>query len=384
MYTPRFHTSGGRVRLALLALLALVPAFAALPQIAGAAPVPAPAAGQIAYVKDRDIWLLDLATHQSTQLTTGGYSDNPAWSPDGRRLTFAYHRAGTVDLYTRDMTTQLTERVTTDPAADILPAYAPSGTLYFVRVLVEWKGPNSDNGPFSGHYVVVRRTLDGTEQAVHDSGEMTCYPPAALSARSDSKLAISEVCGLGVHVNIVTLPNPAPSDDDIGGYFQPRLDAGYCYPGLHAQYAADGQWAHHSSRVAFLGDADCATPGVQDYRDGIYVIDPLAAQPAPTLVVDGHGTKVDFPAWSPDDQWLVFQQGNGLAIVPSAGGPPQVVVPQGTQPAWRPAATVPIPGMPVTGMGGGWLPLLPLPAALLLLSLGIGLRRRVAPVRVRR
>jgi len=381
--SSRLHTWRRRIRLALLALLALVPAPAMLPAGAGAAPLLASAQGQIAYVKDRDIWLLDLATHHSTQLTTGGYSDNPAWSPDGRRLTFAYHRAGTVDLYTRDMATQQTERVTTDPAADILPAYAPSGTLFFVRVLVEWKGPNSDNGPFSGHYLIVRLGADGREQVVYDSGEMTCYPPAALSALSDSRLAISEVCGLGVHVHIVTLPNPAPSDDDIGGYFQERLDNGFCYPGLHSQYAADAQWAHHSSRVAFLGDADCATPGVQDYRDGIYVIDPLAAKPAPTLVVDGHGSKVDFPAWSPDDQWLVFQQGDGLAIVPSAGGAPTVVAPQGTQPAWRPTAGRSIPGMPVTGTGGA-LPLLPFLAAALLIGAGALLRRRVAPVRVRR
>jgi dipeptidyl aminopeptidase/acylaminoacyl peptidase len=370
--------------LALFALLALLPAPAMLPAMAGAAPLSAPAQGQIAYVKNHDIWLLDLATHQSTQLTKGGYSDDPAWSPDGRRLTFAYHQTGAVDLYTLDLPTQQVDGVTTDPATDILPAYAPSGTLYFVRVLVEWKGPNSDNGPFSGHYLIVRLAADGREQVVYDSGEMTCYPPAALSALSDSKLALSEVCGLGVHVHIITLPNPAPSDDDIGGYFQERLDNGYCYPGLHAQYAADAQWAHHSSRVAFLGDADCATPGVQDYHDGIYVIDPLAAQPTPTLIVDGHGSKVDFPAWSPDDQWLVFQQGDGLAIVPSTGGTPQVVAPQGTQPAWRPTATVSIPGMPVTGTGAGALPLLPFLAAALLIGAGTLLRRRVAPVRLHR
>jgi len=46
-------------------------------------------------------------------------------------------------------------------------------------VLVEWKGPNSDNGPFSGHYLIVRLGADGMEKVVYDSGEMTCYPPAA-------------------------------------------------------------------------------------------------------------------------------------------------------------------------------------------------------------
>lgn len=50
--------------------------------------------GEIAYVKDGNIWLLDLFTGKSQQLTTDGNNRWPAWSPDGRYLLYTHDTGG--------------------------------------------------------------------------------------------------------------------------------------------------------------------------------------------------------------------------------------------------------------------------------------------------
>lgn len=46
--------------------------------------------GEIAYVKDGDIWLLNLSIGESQQLTTDGNNQWPTWSPDGRYLLYTH------------------------------------------------------------------------------------------------------------------------------------------------------------------------------------------------------------------------------------------------------------------------------------------------------
>ena len=60
---------------------------------------------------------------------------------------------------------------------------------------------------------------------------------------------------------------------------------------------------------------------------------------------------LDYPAWSPDDGWLVYQRGNHLALVSAGGGPVRTLTAVGVTPAWRPAMA-PLPGMPSTGRSG--------------------------------
>ena len=47
-----------------------------------------------------DLFVLDLATGETLQLTEGGGNDEaPSWSPDGRMIIFASDRTGVSQLY---------------------------------------------------------------------------------------------------------------------------------------------------------------------------------------------------------------------------------------------------------------------------------------------
>jgi hypothetical protein len=352
---------------ALIALALLAAACAARPPGAQAAP----ASGQIAYVQNGNLWLLDLAGGSARQLTTNGESGGPAWSPDGQWIVFSRRAVGPEHLWRIRPDGSGLEQVTNNPLADMLPAYSPAGALYWVRVINAWRGSLEESEP-PGHFLVMRRQGTGPETQVYDSGERTCFNPAAISVGAGDKLAISLVCHLGLSIAVVDLAQGGPVTDS-GAYFQTRLDAGYCAPGLKAQQAAQGRWAHTAARLAFLGDADCATAGTQGYRDGIYVYDPLDPNATPTLVDSSAALRLDYPAWSPDDQWLVYQRGDHLALVSAAGGPVRTLPAVGVTPAWRPTAAPP-PGMPSTGGAPADLGALGALALALLLA-GTGARR---------
>ncbi len=54
--------------------------------------------------------------------------DRPAWSPDGRRLTFAAEGDGNAELYVVGVDGSAPTRLTTEPGADGEPAWSPDGT----------------------------------------------------------------------------------------------------------------------------------------------------------------------------------------------------------------------------------------------------------------
>ena len=46
-----------------------------------------------------DIWVIDLATGRSTQLTSGPPSGTPVWSPDGNQIAYVSTRDGVSNIY---------------------------------------------------------------------------------------------------------------------------------------------------------------------------------------------------------------------------------------------------------------------------------------------
>jgi len=87
------------------------------------------------------LYVLDLATKNLTQITSGDYDDaHPAWSPDSRLIAFASNRSKpdpdrtyNTDIWVvaannTDKGAQLTQ-VTTNPGDDDVPSWSPDGKL---------------------------------------------------------------------------------------------------------------------------------------------------------------------------------------------------------------------------------------------------------------
>ncbi|HLY60916.1 MAG TPA: S9 family peptidase [Terriglobia bacterium] len=84
------------------------------------------------------LYVLDMATRKMTQVTSGDYDDaEPAWSPDERFLAFASNRTEEPDLnFNSDIWVVAADnpdagktllRLTSNPGADVSPAWSPDG-----------------------------------------------------------------------------------------------------------------------------------------------------------------------------------------------------------------------------------------------------------------
>lgn len=74
-----------------------------------------------------DLWLLDIGGKAKRLTSDNYYEIDPAWSADGKRIAYASDRAGTQDLYVRDVATGAETRVTTSDGAEVAPGWSPDG-----------------------------------------------------------------------------------------------------------------------------------------------------------------------------------------------------------------------------------------------------------------
>ena len=78
---------------------------------------------------NRDIWLKNVATGATTQVTSSSHADEfPSWSPDGKEVAFQSNRSGNMDIWIKDLASGVTSQLTTYRFADQLPAWSPDGT----------------------------------------------------------------------------------------------------------------------------------------------------------------------------------------------------------------------------------------------------------------
>ena len=109
-----------------------------------------------------DIYTLNLATDQTTQLTTDpAYDDSPALSPDGNTILFLSSRNDTnphfpdlkYDIYRMDITGENLVQLTNTPQAEDHPAWSPDGTQFIF---------DADYDE-DGFYELYKMDIDGTD-----------------------------------------------------------------------------------------------------------------------------------------------------------------------------------------------------------------------------
>jgi Tol biopolymer transport system component len=92
-------------------------------------PALSPDARRIAFVALNDLWLVAIGEKPERLTHDTYYEAEPVWSRDGRYLAYTSDRAGTPDIYIRDMQTGRERRVSGDDGgAEIAPAWSPDGS----------------------------------------------------------------------------------------------------------------------------------------------------------------------------------------------------------------------------------------------------------------
>ena len=92
-------------------------------------PALSPDGKSIAFVALNDLWVTDVRTGKPQRITSDTfYEVEPAWSRDGRYLAYSSDRAGTQDIYIRDMRNGQERRLTfIEEGAETSPAWSPDG-----------------------------------------------------------------------------------------------------------------------------------------------------------------------------------------------------------------------------------------------------------------
>jgi eukaryotic-like serine/threonine-protein kinase len=227
-----------------------------------------PEGDRIAFGSDRggemNLWLLTLRDGRARRLTSGAGGDyQPNWSPDARSLVFFSGRAGTIDIWRYDFDGEALTRLTHGEGININPFFSPDGrSIAFM----------SDR---DGRLEVFTMRADGADARqltscgagghflrwTHDGAHILFRCPSAqktMSVRAEGgePEPTAEVAG-GAHISL------SPDDSHIMDVVGHRTL--WCSP------LAGGT----PRRIFEFEDAD---------------------------------SRIDYPVWSPDGRWILFDR----------------------------------------------------------------------------
>src|SRR5229473_42713 len=130
------------------------------------------------------LYILDLATKNLTQITSGDYDDaHPAWSPDGHLIAFSSNRSRpdpdrtynsdiwVVAANNTDKGAQLTQ-VTTNPGDDDTPSWSPDGKLITYTTQLD-----SHLFQYATHHVAVSPATGGQARVLTQSFDRNATEP---------------------------------------------------------------------------------------------------------------------------------------------------------------------------------------------------------------
>lgn len=244
-----------------------------------------PGGESVAFVALNDLWVMPMGEAPEKITDDAFYESDPAWSADGSRLAYISDRAGTLDIWVRDMESGEERAVTTSDGAELYPAWSPDGSRIAYqtesggtmivdvasgesrRLVEDIFQPGRPSWSADGSRVALaavvpytKRFREGTSQILIvdvESGEQSFYEPrenVSLTTRSDNGpvwspdgSAMAFVMEGALHVVEV---------DESG---QPVGDPRRLVDGI----ADSPTWSGDSSTILFLQDGEMKTVDVE-------------------------------------------------------------------------------------------------------------------------
>ncbi len=217
------------------------------------APTFSPNSRWMAYVADRDIYLMNSRTKERRWLTEGGA---PNWSPDGESIVFVSRS----HIYKTDINGEEVQQLTNE-GSNYSPSWSPDG---------EWIAFSSRrDGDFPSIYVM---TADGRRQRKLTQGNSPVWSP------DGKKIAyILDIAGSGVYVMSAAGQNSRRVTPEKTWSESPA-------------WSPDGQWIAYESEIE--------NPWGNPNRDSnIYLVSPAGDK---RRRLTDHPGRDGFPAWVPE------------------------------------------------------------------------------------
>jgi Tol biopolymer transport system component/predicted Ser/Thr protein kinase len=213
---------------------------------------------------DMNIWLFSPAISNPRQLTTGHGGDfQPNWSPDGKQIVFFSSRSGSPNVWEGEVASGALRRLTWNSGMNVNPFFSPDGTLIAYQ---------SDQ---SGRLEVWVMNADGSNTRQLTNVGVTGH----FMRWSGRELIFRCTCGGKSAVMKVSLDggDPQPFAEIMGG--------------SHMSFSPD------RSRIM----------DVVGHR--VLWVSPInSGKPEKVYEFSDSDVRIDYPVWSPDGNWVLFDR----------------------------------------------------------------------------
>ncbi len=215
---------------------------------------------------DMNIWVFSAADESVRQITSGAGGDfQPNWSPDGKQLSFFSARSGRPEIWIAELATGQARQLTSDASLKINPFFSPDGRSIAYH---------SDRAGRLEPWIM---NSDGTDQ--HRLAEMETSGHFLRWFRDGKSVLFRS-------------PNP----------ISPGLWSASRSGGDPVFRCAPKGGAHIS-----LSPDDKLVMDVVDHKE-IWVTQIEGGGAKPVFKFDDQQVRIDYPVWSPDGRWVLFDR----------------------------------------------------------------------------